>query len=1354
MALAGPTGAGAERLAAEEVPEPLRPWVSWVLRGHEDALCPALAGRGERACLWPGVLALELDEAGGRFVQTLRVERSAFAALPGDRERWPEDVRAGERALAVVERDGRPAVRLEPGVHELRGVFRWRALPALLPVAPETGLVSLRLDGRDVALPERDEAGRLWLRGREDAEGAGERRVEVEVHRKLVDEVPLLLSTHVVLQVSGPPREEVLGPPLPPGFVPLRLESPLPARLEPGGGLRVQLRPGRFELSLDARAEGRPDALAAPDAAARAGAWAAEEVWVFEARPALRLVTPEGDGVDPQQTSLPAAWRALPAFRMEPGATLRLVERRRGDAEPAPDSLSLVRTWHLDFDGGGATVSDQLEGTLRAATRLEMGEGTELGRAAVNGADQFLTRRAGSGQVGIQLPPGPASVSADSRVEGSVRDLPAVSWARDVASVSASVALPPGWRLVHAAGVDRADWTWWNRWTLLDLFFALVAAVAFARLYGATVGALAALALALTYTELGAPRIAWLAVLAAEALCRAVPAGRFARALRLARVAALAWLVAAAVPFAVSALRAGLYPALVPPGAGPSLPFEATAARDAKLEAAVAQAEAGNAADEAGRMRSLGTVEEDLLAASPAPAPLPGAVEPATPRADPDARITTGPGLPTWEWERVALTWSGPVESGRRLRLFLLPPVANALLALVQVALVAALVALLLRGVLRRPPPLTKFGGGTPVPLAGALALALAAASPFSARAEFPPPELLEELRGRLLDTEACDPDCVAIPRLRLDARGDVLRLELRVEAATEAALPLPGGAASWLPADVRVGGEPARALLRDAEGTLWLRLGPGVHEVALAGPLPPGGSVALPLPLLPHRAEASLDGYELFGLRADGGVEPTLQLVRTAAAPEAPGPAPAALPPFLRVERALALGLTWEARAVVRRLSPADEALVLEVPLLAGESVTTPGLEVRDGRVRISLAPGVAAAEWSSVLAVAGALELVAPEGVPWSEAWSVSASPLWHLAAEGIPPVQADPGRRGPDLAWRPWPGERVRLAIERPEGVGGSTRTLDASRLALRPGTRSTDAGLSLALRSSQGGEQQVTLPDGAELQRVAIDGTEQPIRQEGRAVVLPLVPGTTHAELSWREPRGLGARWRGPEVDVGVSGVNAEVELAPPAGRWILYASGPPLGPAVLFWPLLAVYLAIAAALGRTRLAPLRTPQWLLLAVGLTQVGVVFAALVPLWLLALGWRGAYGARVPGRWLDAVQVGLALLTLAALGALLASIRAGLLGLPEMQIAGNGSSAELLRWYQDRTEGTLPRPSLVSAPLWVYRVLMLLWALWIAQALVGWLRFGWSAVSAGDLWRPLRRPARDLERPMGGTP
>jgi hypothetical protein len=271
----------------------------------------------------------------------------------------------------------------------------------------------------------------------------------------------------------------------------------------------------------------------------------------------------------------------------------------------------------------------------------------------------------------------------------------------------------------------------------------------------------------------------------------------------------------------------------------------------------------------------------------------------------------------------------------------------------------------------------------------------------------------------------------------------------------------------------------------------------------------------------------------------------------------------------------------------------------------------------------------------------------------------------------------------------------------------------------------------------------------LPEGSQLQRVAVDGSELPLRQEGRAVVVPVRPGTQRVELGWREDAGIRPFWRAAEVDLGAPSVNAELSVEPPAGRWLLFVSGPRLGPAVLFWPVLAAYLALAAALARLRLTPLRTLQWSLLAVGLTQVGVLGASTVALWLLALGWRGEHGMRVRPPWFDLMQVALAALTLAAFAALFLAIRAGLLGQPDMQIAGNGSHAGLLRWYQDRSDPLLPRPLVVSLPLLVYRLAMLAWALWIAQALVGWLRFGWRAFSTGELWLPLRRRARP-----GGAP
>jgi len=85
--------------------------------------------------------------------------------------------------------------------------------------------------------------------------------------------------------------------------------------------------------------------------------------------------------------------------------------------------------------------------------------------------------------------------------------------------------------------------------------------------------------------------------------------------------------------------------------------------------------------------------------------------------------------------------------------------------------------------------------------------------------------------------------------------------------------------------------------------------------------------------------------------------------------------------------------------------------------------------------------------------------------------------------------------------------------------------------------------------------------------------------------------------------------------------------------------------------------------------------------------------------------------------------------------------SISQGLLGLPEMQIAGNGSTSYDLKWYQDRSADGLPRPWVLSVPLLVYRLAMLAWALWLAQALLRWLKWAWECFTAGGAWRPLRR-------------
>ena len=104
---------------------------------------------------------------------------------------------------------------------------------------------------------------------------------------------------------------------------------------------------------------------------------------------------------------------------------------------------------------------------------------------------------------------------------------------------------------------------------------------------------------------------------------------------------------------------------------------------------------------------------------------------------------------------------------------------------------------------------------------------------------------------------------------------------------------------------------------------------------------------------------------------------------------------------------------------------------------------------------------------------------------------------------------------------------------------------------------------------------------------------------------------------------------------------------------------------------------------------------------------------------------------------------------LTATALGILLVAVHAGLLGNPEMFISGNGSSRTMLRWFQARSGPLLPQPGCVSISIWWYRLAMLVWALWLAAALLRWLRWGWQNFSSGGLFHKMGKSKIITEPP-----
>src|SRR5262245_61616024 len=223
---AAPVPPAAGRAGAPSVPEALRPWIPWAMHDHEQELCPTVAGDDEeqQICAWGGRLELSLAGGGGRFSQTWELFAEGPIPLPGGGAQWPLDVKIDGRpavATAGGEDDGSPLVRAPAGRHTVTGTFVWKRLPETLAVPGRAALLSRTLSGRSVDFPSRSEAGTLFLRKDEEAGEAGEEdRLDITVHRHVVDEIPLQLETRIALNVAGKAREVVLGKSLPAGFVP------------------------------------------------------------------------------------------------------------------------------------------------------------------------------------------------------------------------------------------------------------------------------------------------------------------------------------------------------------------------------------------------------------------------------------------------------------------------------------------------------------------------------------------------------------------------------------------------------------------------------------------------------------------------------------------------------------------------------------------------------------------------------------------------------------------------------------------------------------------------------------------------------------------------------------------------------------------------------------------------------------------------------------------------------------------------------------------------------------------------------------------------------------------------------
>ncbi|MFA7553213.1 MAG: hypothetical protein WCY88_03105 [Spongiibacteraceae bacterium] len=1353
--------------------DPLDNWSAWVLKDHPSHDCPWLASaKSTQLCIWPGRLKLLLnssnkpstngqaiDQQGMSFAQQVEVfGRDNLIALPGDQNHWPQAVTINHKPAPVIERNGKPFLMLSAGSYTINGKFIWQQQPSHLAIPETIALISLSKDGQPQVIDLRGEQLLLSPQSQTSSKQTRD-SLSIKVFRKLQDGIPLSMQTVVQLSVSGKPRTVRFGKVMLANSEIVSIQSPIPARVEANGDIRAQLTPGEHSIYLLTRFNNNPEALRLPGPSSPE--WPPTEYISFEADSALRQLKLTGaSSIDTSQIPLPPQWLELPTYKMDQNTTLMLQTEYRGDHSPAANELNIRRDLWLDFDGSGLTSLDKINGSMYQGWRLNAAADTHIGRATVGDEAVLITQLDHDKQEqplqGIEIRSPAINLSAISRID-SPSEFSAIGWQARVESFNATLHLPPGWRVLHASGLDQVYGTWISQWDLWDIFLMLIIVAATRKLFDNRVAALAAITFVLALQEPTNPLLLVPGLLIVLALLPIVTR-RLQFTLNTTGALISLALLLSLLNFAVDSFRLAIYPSLERASVGQYHPSTSNAVSS--------YADVTMASDNVQM-----TKRERLLSSPQKAAQLEGAAIATPPAAfdlyqlaDSD-RVQTGPGLPTWIWNSIQLSSSGPVAEGQILSLIYSPAWLTALWRIASVLFAGLYIVVIIRRFIHllqqpttpgaaetsTPTPDTKdenhnVGNTASSPMLIVLlsaALSLLHYSPTVSADEYPPEYLLKKLEQRLTQPPACLPACVSLNQGMLNIANNIATISFDAYAQSAIAIPLPDARNDWQL--LAVSDNDKQASLNKTAGNAYLQLAPGHHQIVLTAKLSSDqAAIYFPLPI--HNFSSSTEGWLVEGL-VNGRIRSntlTLRNLDKNLAQPADTLKAEPISAFFAVKRRFSFGKEWRVQTTVIRHAPDQGAIAINLPLLDNEQVLSDAGTIKDGAITLQLGQQQRSVSFNSSMQPTSALKLLAASGTNYVEEWQFTPSSQWRLNYQGIPPTKNSGGGNTLNPTFRPWPGEALNVAISKPDGVAGPTHTIEKASLDFISGKQLQKSTLVLDIQASIGEDYTFSLPQDAQVLSLTTNNRKLNL-PSGNTLTIPLQPGQQQISVVFQQLNQAGISRSTPVIELGTSATNLNISYTLASDRWPLFISGPAIGPAMLYWGVLCVIIIAAIALPYTAKAlslsmPITLSGWLLLGIGLSTVNNYGVLVVALFFFLLAARKQFiDPEAMSRFMfNALQVfiiGWGLLTAINI---ISAIPLGLLSSPEMQVVGNGSYSHLFNFYQDIVANDdFPVATVISLPLLAYRIIMLLWSLWLATKLIQWASWGWQCFVEKSSWK-----------------
>ena len=1318
--------------AQDNIPQVLAPWVPWVMAGNESYTCPFInrtkfSDQQNHICAWPSVLSLDVKNTSATFSQSWQVLSKSFIPLPGSSENWPLSVMANQKLLPVVLHQGEPSIELNKGDYLITGQFIWPNMPESIAIPKQYSFVKMAINNQDISFP-RIEGNDLWLQELQPDQTEHD-AIDLAVTRRVVDGSYIQFDTFLELNVSGKMREVILGKVLLKDTELIGIEADLPAFLDADGLLHVKLKPGNWQMLI--RGYAKPSLLNW-QRPARSHHWPKDEIWAFKGDESLRLGKLSGGAmIDNSQAVMPNDWYHLPSYLLKDTDVLNYHIQHRGKPLHIENQLTLTRTLWLAFDNETYTFSDHITGLMINDWRLSMNSPYLLQSAEDQDGSVLITSKSLE-ERGIENRYPAVDIKARGVFDAD-SNIAASGWQSNFERISLTLNLPPGNKLFAVFGADSVSDSWWSNWNIWASFIVLLAAFTVSRLISITLGVLTALMLIVIYQEMGVPIIAILNFIIAMAIKKHMTFQALKTVVNSYWVMSVAVIVGAILYFSAMQVRSVIHPQLeahlsAVESFNNSSQMEMNIVTEQLQSRREKQAYSSN--DELERIQVTGSriKKVDILME----------------RYQTDALIQAGVGIPNWQWHSYSINWHSPVSENQMFDVVVLSKNSYRAIKVLGIVLSLLWLYLILNYFFKFN--IGKFRSQALTPLL-MLCLLYPGYSVDSFAAEFPSQPVLDELTQRLLLAPTCAPSCGLINQLTVASKAKSLELNMIVHANADTAIALPRSE-FWRPEKLRLNGSSINRLFK-RNGWIYIPVLKGISNFTLLGQIAPVDNFQLEFKDIPQHININdNESWQVIGSKnstlTGNGLAFSAIINQQAPKGNSTVDGNSTLstrynaPAFVKVVRELAIDQLWTVRTTVERVAPSTGSINVMIPALSAEHVLTADRLIENGQIAVTLPAGENSITWRSTLDRQPILTLYANPEQPFIEQWQVIVSPSWHADISGLPMILDQQDNNDYfSYSFYPYPGESLSIATSRPNAVKGDVLAIDRVSSELEQGTRTAKLNLSFDYRSTRGGEHRIALPEHFQLKSIQIDNKLINLQLEQGGLTIPILPGKHNVNILMRADNS-GTWWlTAPRINLNapVSNITNIVNLT--QQRWVLWANGPVLGPAVLYWGELLAFILLAVLVARVPFSPLSTLSWIALGFGLSLNNWGVLMLTALWFASLTASTYRPKDISRSAFNFSQLLLFALTIITLLSLLAVIPTSLLSTPNMGITGNHSYGNHLQWFADKSDGALPAISVLSIPILFYKALMLAWVIWLSFAGLQWIKWAWIKLGAQGYWR-----------------